>query len=92
MKKKIIHPKKNTIIIHKKIHSLYQDCGYKDLARFSCNICDYEIQIFKTEEERYDCIKPQIKEHILLNHPEYCYGCNCGLKFSSTDDFKNHTH
>ena len=69
MKKKVIHPEKNTIIIHKKIYRLYQDCGYKGLSRFSCNICDFKIQKFKTQEEHYDCIKLKIKEQILLNHP-----------------------
>ncbi len=93
MKKSKINPEKNSIVINKKLSRLFQDTGWKNLAKYRCNICGFEVGKYKEESEGYDCVRPEMKKHIISSHPEYCYGClNCELKFSTMDDFKLHTH
>ena len=76
----------------KHIQRLFQDCGWRGEAKYRCNICDHYISYYKQEDERYDIIKPQIIEHIINEHPEFCYKCDCGLLFASKGDFNKHKH
>jgi hypothetical protein len=75
------------IFITKQIKRLFQDCGWKNEAIYRCNVCGHHIIYEKKEDERYDIIKPKIIEHIIEEHPEYCFKCDCGLFFALKADF-----
>lgn len=74
------------------IKKLYCDCGWKSLSKFKCNICYAEECIdIDTKTETYDKAKPLIFEHIINNHPEYCYVCdNCPQLFCNKGDLTKH--
>ena len=79
-------------VIMKPINRLFQDCGWKNEAKYRCNICDHYISYHKKGDEPYNIIKPKIIEHIIEEHPEYCYKCSCGLLFASKGNFNKHKH
>jgi len=78
--------------IVKQIKRLYQDCGWKNESSYRCNICEIRATTQKGPNDDYTVARPLIIEHIITNHPEYCFQCKheCGELFCAKKDKKKH--
>ena len=83
--------KKTTI--EKTVHRLIRDCGWKNKSCFRCGVCSVEMFDIIYENENYNKCRPRMIEHIINEHPEYCYRCNkCPMLFTTKKDLKCHRH
>lgn len=76
------------------INRLYYDCGWKDIASYKCNICGDRNEVDRKENESYSIAKPGIIQHIINQHPEYCYKCSedCGKLYCTKGEAKKCKH
>lgn len=72
---------------------LYQDCGWRNVSIYRCNICNIIVSDIATQiddyHSDYKSAFPLIEAHIKENHPEHCFICiKCDSKHISITNLK----